>query len=183
MKSLEKAAILLDVAGELRKRGSWCGETHLQKVVYFLEEMTDVSLDFDFVLYKHCPFSFELREQLAEMRADGLFGTEVKPAPYGPTLYPTDLGEAMRQRFLSTVDRYNKDIVAVTEQVGDKGVAELERLGTALYVMKCESEKDKGAEALAAKIGQLKPHIGHDEAIEALETVKAMQTTVADKIE
>ena len=46
MNRLQRAAILLTLLDALRQRGSWCGETHLQKSVYFLEEMCGVPLGF-----------------------------------------------------------------------------------------------------------------------------------------
>jgi len=36
MKRLQKAALLLDLMKKMRGNDGWCGETHIQKVVYFL---------------------------------------------------------------------------------------------------------------------------------------------------
>lgn len=36
MKALKRSAILLRLVDEMKKRGSWCGETHLQKGAYML---------------------------------------------------------------------------------------------------------------------------------------------------
>ena len=48
----------------LRERGSWCGETHVQKAAFFLQELMEVPTRFHFILYKHGPFSFDLRDEL-----------------------------------------------------------------------------------------------------------------------
>jgi len=42
MDRLPKAAILTRLARELRASGSWCGETHMQKAVYLLQDLLDV---------------------------------------------------------------------------------------------------------------------------------------------
>ena len=56
MERLQRASILLRLNEELRKSGSWAGETHMQKATFFLQELLAVPLGFDFVLYKHGPF-------------------------------------------------------------------------------------------------------------------------------
>jgi len=43
------------------------------------------------VLYKHGPFSFDLSDELASMRADALLEWEIKPEPYGNALKTTNV--------------------------------------------------------------------------------------------
>ena len=47
---------------EMRRQGSWSGETHLQKGTYLLKHLVGVPLQYKFTLYKHGPFSFQLRD-------------------------------------------------------------------------------------------------------------------------
>jgi hypothetical protein len=61
------------------------GETHMQKATFFLQELIKVPLGFEFLLYKHGPFSFDLRDELTFMRAQGFLRLEPQ-YPYGPTL-------------------------------------------------------------------------------------------------
>lgn len=70
MDRLKRGAILVQLVRELRENGSWCGETHLQKGTYLLQELTKVPLGLEFILYKHGPFSFDLRDELTGLRAD-----------------------------------------------------------------------------------------------------------------
>ena len=60
MDRLRRAALLTRLIQRLRDRGSWCGETHLQKASLLLQDLTGVPLGFDYILYKHGPFSFDL---------------------------------------------------------------------------------------------------------------------------
>ena len=39
MNPFEQASVVLSLAESLRKRGSWTGETHVQKAMYFLQEL------------------------------------------------------------------------------------------------------------------------------------------------
>src|SRR5439155_9345213 len=89
MNRLKRAAILSFLARDLRTKGSWCGETHLQKAVYVLKDMLEVPVPYDFILYKHGPFSFDLRAELTSFRADGIFALQLQPPPYCPKLVTT----------------------------------------------------------------------------------------------
>jgi hypothetical protein len=91
MKRLQRESVIIELADQLRAYGSWCGETNIQKATYFLQTLFDPELEFDFILHRHGPFSFELRDELLSMRGDGLL--KLEPAnPYGPRIKPTDTG-------------------------------------------------------------------------------------------
>ena len=77
MERIKNITILLQLIESLRKNGSWCGETHIQKAIYSLQQLKGVPLNFNFVLYKHGPFSFDLRDELTAMRADGLIAFKI----------------------------------------------------------------------------------------------------------
>ena len=67
MTRLEKVAVLLKLLEKLRENGSWCGETHLQKATYMCQQLLSLPTGFDYVLYKHGPFSFDLRGELGAL--------------------------------------------------------------------------------------------------------------------
>lgn len=163
--------ILIRLIEALREKGSWCGETHVQKGAFFLQEMVGANTDFEFILYKHGPFSFDLRDELAAMRADGLVSLRVQSPGYGPSMLPEPAAEALRQRFPKTLKRNEPLVRFVADKLGDKPVVELERLATALYVsqeMKCDTNPN----SCAQRIHALKPHIPVDQALAALSTVE-----------
>ena len=72
MKRSQRAALLTLLNREMLRRGSWCGETHLQKATLFLQDLMGVDSGFEFILYRHGPFSFDLRYELSSMQADNL---------------------------------------------------------------------------------------------------------------
>ena len=39
MNRIQRAAILTGLVNALRERGSWCGETHIQKAVFFSKNL------------------------------------------------------------------------------------------------------------------------------------------------
>jgi uncharacterized protein YwgA len=54
--------------------------------MYILETVLGVPSGFEFILYKHGPFSFDLRDELGSLRTDGFIEWELKSERYRPSL-------------------------------------------------------------------------------------------------
>ena len=169
MDRLRLAAVLTRLVDQLRDRGSWCGETHVQKTTFFLQELMHVPLGFDFILYKHGPYSFDLRDELTSLRADQLIKLEPQWS-YGPKIATTERSDYIQGLYPKTVEKYDDAVSFIAEKLGSKGVTELERLATALYVTQ-RFPQDRSIAGRAAKLTELKPHITRDEATTAVEEV------------
>lgn len=178
MKEEQNRAVLVTLIKALREKGSWCGETHIQKAAFLLKKLTGVPIDFDFILYKHGPYSFDLHDELSVMRAFGLLDLEVN-YPYGPRIANTDMGKTLVERFPKMPAQYQRQIAFIADQLGDKGVVELERLATAYYVMLSNPDRDQ--EARAKAIVELKPHIAIENARKAVGDVDAIVSQVKEK--
>src|SRR5437764_6293779 len=127
MDRVKRAALLTRLIERLRAQGSWCGETHIQKSTLFLQNLMGVPLGFDFILYKHGPFSFDLRDELTSLRADGLIKLEPQWG-YGPRIATTDRSQYIQGLYPKTLQQYDGAVSFVSNKLGSKGVAELERL-------------------------------------------------------
>lgn len=167
MEANKRSALLLSLMEELKSHGSWCGETHIQKATFFLQSMARVDLGLDFILYKHGPFSFDLRDELSEMRANQLLEMQPKP-PYGPQFRPSDIGQNLVQRFPKTIRRHRDAIEFVAERLGHCDVAQLERLSTALLVLQEHSDP----EGAARRLNSVKPHIHPSSANHAISEIQ-----------
>lgn len=168
MNQLVQRGILVGLSRRLREQGSWTGETHMQKAAYLLSELRHVNFDFDFILYKHGPFSFELRDELAQMRAEGLIESVVPNPRYGPQLLATEEGEGLEDFLTKLTDSYTPSLDWIAEQLGGRGVMELERLATAMWMTRHEpGSVRKRAEAVVG----VKPHIAFDHANAAVEEI------------
>jgi hypothetical protein len=168
MKRQDRVCIILDLVKALKNNGSWCGETHVQKATYFLQVLARVPLDYDFILYKHGPFSFDLRDELTAMRADELLGRQ-SFYPFGSSLSVSEAGEHICSFRSDTVKKYRDKVNCVAETLGGKGVVDLERLATALYVTQemIESSNDERARY----IHRIKPHISELQALKDLDEI------------
>lgn len=165
-------AVLLDFAKRLESRGSWCGETHWQKSVYFLQELAETPLGFDFLFYKHGPYSFDLSDAITAMRGNELVELKLEPG-FGPHVVPTERSSRQIALFPKTCGKYRKAMDFVAERLATKNVAQLERLSTALYVQKKWHGKDE--EWQSKKVNDLKPHVSISDARDALQEVASFK--------
>ena len=168
MSDSQREALLLDFVRRLKVADNWCGETHIQKSTYFLQEFMVVPLDLNYIFYKHGPFSFELNDQLTALRGNGLVELRSHP-PYGPHLHASSTASDSLERFPKTISRYESAMDFVVGKLASKNVAELERLSTALYVRLQRPDADD--DELAREMNQLKPHVTVKDAKEALSEV------------
>src|SRR5262245_19872824 len=120
MNRKKRSALLVLLTREMQKRGSWCGETHIQKAMFFLQELLSVNSGFEFILYRHGPFSFDLRDELLSMRADDLLALTIKQEGYGPAYVPTDFSEEFLSNFPKTAARYNDQVRFLANELKDK---------------------------------------------------------------
>lgn len=164
----ERNSVLLAQVSVLKEHGSWCGETHVQKTAYFLEKLAGVPLGFDFVLYRYGPFSFDLRDELTELRAVGYLDLDPKRAPHGLSYVVTAAGSEVIARNAPVVARFEQRIGFVSERLATKNVSELERLATALFFT---VEEGGDEHSRAGALHAAKPHVSAEDALESVRTV------------
>jgi uncharacterized protein YwgA len=168
MERLQRAAILTELMDRLRANGSWCGETHVQKAVYFLQEILGVPTGFEYILYKHGPYSFDLTADLTALRADFLMELNHRSPGYGPCLVPTPTSLELRERYPRTLANHQAQVEFIANAFGERGVADLEKLATALFVTREMGETSDPLQR-ASRIHELKPHVSEAEALASLQ--------------
>jgi len=164
-----RCALVVETAKRLRARGSWCGETHLQKALYILQDMSKSSFGYKFVIYKHGPYSFELNSELAAMRASNIIEFKFPREGYGPSIVPTAFGERVLQVNQENIRGFEPVIEFLSEWFASSDVRHLEKVATAYFV----TQKNPRAPAIsrAQKLNSLKPHVDIQAAEEAVRIV------------
>ncbi|HEX2095260.1 MAG TPA: hypothetical protein VHG28_22880 [Longimicrobiaceae bacterium] len=180
MEFLERSAVLTALVDALRTRGSWCGETHVQKAAYLLQELCRVPLGYEFILYKHGPFAFDLRDELDVVQGYGLLATEAAPGGYRPRFATTDGGTRNAERHRGVVKAHARDVEFVADKLGNKAVAELERLATALFITR-EPSAPADVEGRAERMHALKPHVSVEQARAAIEEIDRLLAATPDR--
>ncbi|PTX16350.1 hypothetical protein SAMN04488598_10723 [Halanaerobium congolense] len=162
----EKKALTVALIRKMQNADSWTGETHIQKCTYFLEEFFNIELNYDFILYKHGPFSFDLRDELGALRADDFIVMEPR-RPFGASFKPSKRADLLENKYNNLIREYDRELSFVVDRLANKSVKELEKVATALYVRNTEGITDNFK--IAKKIVKLKPHVSLEDAQSAAE--------------
>lgn len=173
MDKTDRRALVLALVDALRNAGSWCGETHVQKSLYILQSLGHVSTDFEFILYKHGPFSFELQEYFHTLRGDDLIGAVPSSFQFGTSLVVTEQGKRIEALRPQLIAKYAESFKKISNKLGKRSVRDLERIATAVYVTE-ELGADKSKKERAEKITEYKKHVPYAEAVQAIEEFEAL---------
>ncbi len=165
MNNLQRTVVLLDLIENLRIQGSWCGETHIQKSVYFLQTIFNVPLNYEYTLCLYGPFSFDLSDELAKIRADGLL-TIVPTAPFGVTFQIDEGSRELCEKFPKTIKEFGPAIRFLTTEIGKKDVKELTELAT-LHYLGVQNDKEVSCGDLIGELMEVIPHISEEDVVES----------------
>ena len=174
MNSFDQRKLICHLVKAMHKHGSWVGETHIQKCSMFLQKLLNVPIEHQFVLYKHGPYSFDLRGELAEMRVRYLL--DVKPHPqYAPSYVLGYHGE----RFVGLPTDFAKEVEFVSSEVSRKTVVELERVSTVFFIKEANPGMEKTD--VASLVCRLKPHINPSQALSAVDEVERIVNAAVEQ--
>ena len=132
----DRRALICHLVDKMRENDSWAGHTHIQKSVLFLQELFGVPMGYEFVLYLHGPFSFELRNDLALMRARLQLDVEHRRG-YGPSFILGTHGKPATE----SPTGYEDAIEFVARKLSWNDVRLLERLSTAFFLQQADPSR------------------------------------------
>ena len=161
-------AILCNLIKKLADNHSWCGETHVQKATYFLLCLVEENASFRFQMYKHGPFSFDLSSKLAEMRANSIVELVRQPYPYGPSIRVCEQGSQLISNYIDCI--FDEEASRIARFINNRGVTELERLATALYII--NKKKISDPEKISTAMLELKPHLDRQAVLQSIKEVR-----------
>lgn len=175
----EKKTLICLILEALKKQGSWCGETHIQKAAYLAKEMFKIPLEeYDFFLYRYGPYSSEISVDLATMRNEEII-VRTATYPFGATYGVKENKEIPSEDMEECRKQYGKKIDFIAEKFSDKGVGYLERLCTAHWVIR--NYTNKTTDELAETLSEIKVKIPLETALKTIEETNSM-IRKADKI-
>lgn len=164
-----RCALVVHLAKRLRSNGSWCGETHLQKALYILQDISKSNFSYKFVIYKHGPYSFDLNNELAAMRSANILEFQFPRQGYGPSIVPTPFGEKILSVNSENILMFAKAVDFLADWFASNDVRYLEKIATAYFVT-AKNPRVSTPER-ARKLHSLKPHVDIVAAEEALRLV------------
>ena len=173
MNQPNRRVLICHLVDEMRRNKSWAGHTHIQKCMLFLQKLFYVPTGYEFVLYLHGPFSFELRDELALMRARHNLAVEAN-IKYGPSFILTHRGKLATE----SCTEYKGAIEFVAKELSWNDVRLLERLSTVFFLQ--EADPHQQDDKTAVEVHRLKPHISKEHARSAVIQVNELRQKVAD---
>jgi uncharacterized protein YwgA len=174
MNDLQRAAIVATLVKECRARDAFCGETMVQKSVFFLQELLRVPLAFDFQLYIYGPFSSELQRHVSSMMADDMIA--VRPLPYSSTFEPSEQIAYLEKHSADVITAHSDQIAFVVNHLANRGVKQLG--GWRLHFSSVTTD-NASVDERAANTCDVKPHITPDDARKAIEEVDRWRKELA----
>jgi len=169
--------IILSVVCGLSQRGSWSGKTHVIKTLYLLKAIGNMDMPFQFILYKHGPYSFDVENELALMRSYKAIEGEISIQGYGESLRP-GMNKDFPGKFSPIKDKEKEIIDKICNFTAKKDVRDLERLATTAWIVKEEEKKDPTI--VSSRLHELKPHISLESAKEAFDELQRIVRLLSD---
>ncbi len=161
-------ALITELAQRLEGKSAQFGKTSLQKMVYLLQELNDVSTNYKFSLYTHGPFTAQLLGDLDLVEALGAVKVQYVLSEYGGyQISPCSEWKAIRDKAAQFLDKNKDAIDRVVNEFGGFSAKELELRSTIVYLDR-EIKRSKKSLDRAGFIGlvkKIKPRFS-EEAIE-----------------
>jgi uncharacterized protein YwgA len=154
------------------------GRTALMKLCYFLQEVKDVPLHYDFSLYTYGPFDSEVLADLQTAEQLKILETEFEqyPGGYGYQIGPGPLAQRVVKQAADFLDEHRDVIEWFADFVASKRPSELELASTIVFVSKEKSNVSD--DALVSLVRAVKPNFSIAEVkkqIEWLRTNKLLE--------
>ena len=166
----KKQAYILTTIQSLHANQSGTGKTHVQKALSLLADSGKVEVPFNFLLYKHGPYSFDIESELEQMKSYDAVEVSPNANGYGVVLKAGQMSKyALDKAPISS--QVKEAINKVCKFIGSNPVKILERLATASWIY--HQEKIADPIMMAERLHELKPHIKIEDAKSASDTILA----------
>jgi hypothetical protein len=174
MSEIRSLILILQFVRELEKVGSFAGETHIQKGLFFAQSMYGVHTGFKFVPYRYGPFSFEIRQALNDLQAMGLLTVIPDPNGYGVHYAITERGKKWLKMLEGSIRDEAETLRKVAEKFGRRTAKELELLATIQFVRRYLDEKGEGdkEKEIVSYTRSMKPWLKGEEILSGLEKLR-----------
>jgi uncharacterized protein YwgA len=156
-------ALIQELSSEMKTRGHTFGKTALQKLVYFLEEFTDVETGYEFSLYTYGPFSSALLGDLDNAKELGAVEVVYNGFTNGYDIRP-GANTSIREKARQYIEGHAATIKKIVKEFGGMYAKDLELRATLVY-----AERDARARGtsiskkeLVDTVHGLKPHFSEE---------------------
>lgn len=165
----ESRRALISVIASKSKRG-FVGRTALMKYMYLLQTLRGVPLGYRFTLYSYGPFDSDVLVDLSVAEAFEAVESELElfSGGYGYKIRPSRNAKWLQKRAERFLARYARDIDWVIKNFGSFTSAELELLGTIVFVDREPMRRKEKTELreIARLVHEIKPHFSKEKILQ-----------------
>lgn len=161
--SLWKRLGILGTLAENAPESRSLGHTAIMKFIYFLQALRNVPLGYDFRLHIYGPFDQDVLNDLsyAEFLGAVTSKTVLYPTGYGYEVRSGPAADKVKEHASEFLKKHQADIDWVVAEFGGRTAADLEMIGTIIYVDRRFSQRGQriSLEDLARRVEAVKPHL------------------------
>jgi|GEM_PF-2441600 len=154
METMERNALLLKLIDKIVEIDGNTNEAYLQKYVYILQELMEVPLNFEYILYLNSPYSFYLPESLTSMQADELLSIEINRCTR-PSYVSTEWGKRFQTRYPTTMSKYASEIDFVVQYLCSHKIRLLGHVATTLFLERFKRNFSGPSDKLSLELNKL----------------------------
>lgn len=151
-----------------KSKGGYMGRTALMKYMYLLQTVRGVPLGYRFTLYAYGPFDSDVLVDLSVAEAFEAVECELElySGGYRYKIRPALNAKWLQGRAEKFLARYSKDVDWVIKKFGSFSSAELELVGTIVYVdREVVVGKRLRLEQVVKIVREVKPHFSQDKVL------------------
>ncbi len=142
------------------------GRTQLMKLCYFLEEIGQVPLRYDFRLFNYGPFDSEVLDDLGTACRDSALKekTVIYSRSYGYEITPGESADGLSRDLESANPELVEKIDEIVQAFAGDGAGELELKSTIVFVDRefHRSSQPSNIDSIAERVNSIKPHFSLD---------------------
>lgn len=163
----------------IEQEGKHLGKTAMMKLLFILERVYKVPLDYDFSIYTYGPYCADVMADIDmafSQKAISVVREHYQPSIVGYNITPSEKAAFFISQEKDFLDRYKKEINEVLDFFGDKNARELELYSTIIYVYGTFSENAWPIEIdeVCKNVHVIKPHF-------SIETIKEAYCNIETK--
>lgn len=154
------------------------GRTAVMKLLYFMQALKQVPLDYDFRLYNYGPFDSEVLVDVKRAQRENAVSVELEqfPSGYGYQISSGELAEEFLEKSEQFLDKYRRDIDWVINKFGGLLASELELLSTIDFVStERQYQLDADRDRLLEEVRAIKPHFDRAKIAKEIERLREIR--------
>lgn len=153
-----------------KSKGGYLGRTALMKYMYLLQILRGVPLGYRFTLYSYGPFDSDVLADLSVAEALEAVESEVElySGGYGYRIRAAHNAKWLEKSYEKFLRKYEKDVDWVVRNFGSFSSAELELVGTIIYVDRESRSPNKkmALDQVAKLVHEVKPHFSREKVLQ-----------------